>query len=90
MAWAGAGGLPLGRGQPPLKLLNVVLVDTGTITSWVVIFILPINSALNPILYTITTASFQERVKGCLQTKQLELHVSHKSSTLVTLQANST
>lgn len=55
-----------------------------------VIFILPINSALNPILYTITTASFQERVKGCLQTKQLELHVSHKSSTLVTLQANST
>uniref|UniRef100_A0A8C0BX50 G-protein coupled receptors family 1 profile domain-containing protein n=1 Tax=Buteo japonicus TaxID=224669 RepID=A0A8C0BX50_9AVES len=74
-----------------LKLLSLLQVEIpGTITSWVVIFILPINSALNPILYTITTASFQEQVKGCLQTKQLELHVSHKSSTLVTLQANST
>lgn len=54
-----------------------------------VIFILPINSALNPILYTITTASFQEKVKGCLRTKQLELHVSRKSFTLVTPQASS-
>uniref|UniRef100_A0A663EX82 G-protein coupled receptors family 1 profile domain-containing protein n=1 Tax=Aquila chrysaetos chrysaetos TaxID=223781 RepID=A0A663EX82_AQUCH len=74
-----------------LKLLSLLQVEIpGTITSWVVIFILPINSALNPILYTITTASFQEQVKGCLQTKQLELHVSRKSFTLVTLQANST
>ncbi|XP_077466264.1 relaxin receptor 1 isoform X3 [Stigmatopora argus] len=32
----------------------------GTITSWVVIFILPINSALNPILYTLTTRPFKE------------------------------
>lgn len=52
-----------------------------------VIFVLPINSALNPILYTITTASFQEKVKGWLQTKQPELHEAPKSSTLVTLQA---
>ncbi|GAB0194800.1 relaxin receptor 1-like [Grus japonensis] len=73
-----------------LKLLSLLRVEIpGTITSWVVIFILPINSALNPILYTITTASFQEKVKGCLQTKRLELHESHKSFTLVTLQASS-
>ncbi|XP_009953501.1 PREDICTED: relaxin receptor 1-like, partial [Leptosomus discolor] len=73
-----------------LKLLSLLQVEIpGTITSWVVIFILPINSALNPILYTITTASFQEKVKGCLQTKQLELHKSRKSFTLVTLQASS-
>ncbi|XP_008499449.2 relaxin receptor 1 isoform X1 [Calypte anna] len=74
-----------------LKLLSLLQVEIpGTITSWVVIFILPINSALNPILYTITTTSFQEKVKGCLRGKQLELHQSHPSFTLVTLQASST
>lgn len=31
-------------------------------TSWVVIFILPINSALNPILYTLTTRPFKETI----------------------------
>ncbi|KFV47826.1 Relaxin receptor 1, partial [Tyto alba] len=46
-----------------LKLLSLLQLEIpGTVTSWVVIFILPINSALNPILYTITTASFQEKV----------------------------
>ncbi|XP_058268796.1 relaxin receptor 2a isoform X2 [Hemibagrus wyckioides] len=35
----------------------------GTINSWVVIFILPINSALNPILYTLTTSFFREQVE---------------------------
>lgn len=34
----------------------------GTICSWVVIFILPINSALNPILYTLTTRPFKETI----------------------------
>ncbi|KFO88092.1 Relaxin receptor 1, partial [Buceros rhinoceros silvestris] len=46
-----------------LKLLSLLQVEIpGTVTSWVVIFILPINSALNPLLYTITTTSFQERL----------------------------
>ncbi|XP_042681073.1 relaxin receptor 1-like isoform X2 [Centrocercus urophasianus] len=46
-----------------LKLLSLLQVEIpGTVTSWVVIFILPINSALNPILYTITTAPFQEKL----------------------------
>ncbi|NXT27157.1 RXFP1 protein, partial [Syrrhaptes paradoxus] len=57
-----------------LKLLSLLQVEiSGTVTSWVVIFILPINSALNPILYTITTTTFQEKAKGCLQTRRLEL-----------------
>ncbi|XP_043913033.1 relaxin receptor 1-like [Protopterus annectens] len=43
----------------------------GTIISWVVIFILPINSALNPILYTMTTTSFREHFKQCLEKKNL-------------------
>ncbi|KAI5099836.1 relaxin/insulin-like family peptide receptor 2a, partial [Silurus meridionalis] len=37
--------------------------EDGTINSWVVIFILPINSALNPILYTLTTSFFREQVE---------------------------
>ncbi|XP_023082279.1 relaxin receptor 1 isoform X9 [Piliocolobus tephrosceles] len=44
-----------------LKFLSLLQVEIpGTITSWVVIFILPINSALNPILYTLTTRPFKE------------------------------
>lgn len=43
------------------------LSPPGTIILWVVIFILPINSALNPILYTITTSAFQQRLKQCLK-----------------------
>uniref|UniRef100_A0A6Q2YV62 G-protein coupled receptors family 1 profile domain-containing protein n=1 Tax=Esox lucius TaxID=8010 RepID=A0A6Q2YV62_ESOLU len=44
-----------------LKILSLLHVEIpGTISSWVVIFILPINSALNPILYTLTTRPFKE------------------------------
>ncbi|XP_013378313.1 PREDICTED: relaxin receptor 1 isoform X2 [Chinchilla lanigera] len=46
-----------------LKFLSLLQVEIpGTITSWVVIFILPINSALNPILYTLTTRPFKETI----------------------------
>ncbi|XP_040608552.1 relaxin receptor 1 isoform X1 [Mesocricetus auratus] len=43
-----------------LSLLQVEIPDT--ISSWVVIFILPINSALNPIIYTLTTRPFKEMI----------------------------
>nr|XP_024650763.1 relaxin receptor 1 isoform X6 [Macaca nemestrina] len=46
-----------------VKFLSLLQVEIpGTITSWVVIFILPINSALNPILYTLTTRPFKEMI----------------------------
>uniref|UniRef100_A0A3B4T6G5 Relaxin family peptide receptor 1 n=1 Tax=Seriola dumerili TaxID=41447 RepID=A0A3B4T6G5_SERDU len=46
-----------------LKSLSLLQVEIpGTISSWVVIFILPINSALNPILYTLTTRPFKETI----------------------------
>ncbi|KAG8523404.1 Relaxin receptor 1, partial [Galemys pyrenaicus] len=46
-----------------LKFLSLLQVEIpGTITSWVVIFILPINSALNPIIYTLTTRPFKEMI----------------------------
>ncbi|KAM6985922.1 relaxin receptor 2a [Aplochiton taeniatus] len=47
-----------------VKVLSLLEVEIpGTISSWVVIFILPINSALNPILYTLTTSFFREQVE---------------------------
>ncbi|KAM9846710.1 relaxin receptor 2a [Aulostomus maculatus] len=47
-----------------VKILSLLEVEIpGTISSWVVIFILPINSALNPILYTLTTSFFREQVE---------------------------
>ncbi|XP_035506091.2 relaxin receptor 1 isoform X1 [Scophthalmus maximus] len=46
-----------------LKILSLLQVEIpGTISSWVVVFILPINSALNPILYTLTTRPFKETI----------------------------
>ncbi|KAG5853015.1 hypothetical protein ANANG_G00068640 [Anguilla anguilla] len=57
-----------------LKILSLLQVEiTGTIILWVVIFILPINSALNPIMYTMTTTYFRERLKLCLQMKWQQL-----------------
>lgn len=47
--------------------LTVPSSAIGIVTSWLVVFILPINSALNPVLYTITTTMFQEKLKQCLQ-----------------------
>ncbi|KAG8584930.1 hypothetical protein GDO81_004828 [Engystomops pustulosus] len=50
-----------------LKILSLFRVEIpGTVTSWIVIFILPINSALNPILYTLTTSFFKEKLKQLL------------------------
>ncbi|KAL4608547.1 relaxin receptor 2 isoform X1 [Arapaima gigas] len=50
-----------------VKILSLLGVEIpGTITSWVVIFVLPINSALNPILYTLTTSFFREQVEMLL------------------------
>ncbi|KAG9263698.1 relaxin receptor 2-like [Astyanax mexicanus] len=47
-----------------VKILSLLEVEIpGTINSWVVIFVLPINSALNPILYTLTTSFFREQVE---------------------------
>ncbi|XP_053130061.1 relaxin receptor 1-like [Hemicordylus capensis] len=55
----------------------------GSVTSWLVIFILPINSALNPILYTITTTSFREKLKQCLETNRTSLQETQGKSFLL-------
>ncbi|KAG7484252.1 hypothetical protein MATL_G00047510 [Megalops atlanticus] len=69
-----------------LKILSLLQVEiTGTIILWVVIFILPINSALNPILYTITTNSFQERIKLCLQMKWQQVGLKETPRSISTI-----
>lgn len=59
----------------------------GTINSWVVIFILPINSALNPILYTLTTSFFREQVELllCRWQRSSSLMKDRKSLTSTTI-----
>uniref|UniRef100_A0ABI7YMU9 G-protein coupled receptors family 1 profile domain-containing protein n=1 Tax=Felis catus TaxID=9685 RepID=A0ABI7YMU9_FELCA len=50
-----------------IKILSLFRVEIpGTITSWIVIFFLPVNSALNPILYTLTTSFFKDKLKQLL------------------------
>ncbi|XP_004421020.1 PREDICTED: relaxin receptor 1 isoform X1 [Ceratotherium simum simum] len=67
-----------------LKFLSLLQVEIpGTITSWVVIFILPINSALNPILYTLTTRPFKEMIHqfwyNCRQRRSIDSKESQKT-----------
>ncbi|KAM9192635.1 LOW QUALITY PROTEIN: relaxin receptor 2 [Dugong dugon] len=51
-----------------IKILSLLLVGIpGTITSWIVIFFLPVNSALNPILYALTTNFFKDKLKQLLR-----------------------
>ncbi|TRY65998.1 hypothetical protein DNTS_003778 [Danionella cerebrum] len=67
-----------------VKILSLLEVEIpGTVTSWVVIFILPINSALNPILYTLTTSFFREQVEilWCHWHRQPRLKQDRKSLT---------
>ncbi|XP_034034117.1 relaxin receptor 2a [Thalassophryne amazonica] len=71
-----------------VKILSLMEVEIpGTISSWVVIFILPINSALNPILYTLTTSFFREQVEGflCRWQRKRTLKKDHKSLTSSTV-----
>uniref|UniRef100_A0A3Q3J6N5 G-protein coupled receptors family 1 profile domain-containing protein n=1 Tax=Monopterus albus TaxID=43700 RepID=A0A3Q3J6N5_MONAL len=64
-----------------VKILSLLEVEIPTISSWVVIFILPINSALNPILYTLTTSFFREQVELllCRWQKRHIVKKDHKS-----------
>ena len=52
--------------------MSVYLHYTGvqipsTMYAWLAVFVLPVNSALNPILYTMTTKLFKQQVSHCYQ-----------------------
>ncbi|KAG7267507.1 hypothetical protein CRUP_003406 [Coryphaenoides rupestris] len=71
-----------------VKTLSLLEVEIpGTISSWVVVFILPINSALNPILYTLTTNFFREQVELllCRWQRRTTLKKDRKSLTSSTI-----
>ncbi|KAL9955436.1 hypothetical protein ACROYT_G036764 [Oculina patagonica] len=38
-----------------------------TVYAWVAVFVLPLNSALNPILYTISTTNFRRKLRGSVR-----------------------
>lgn len=44
----------------------------GSLYAWVVVFVLPVNSALNPLLYTFTTPKYCKIIKGlsCVSVKK--------------------
>lgn len=52
------------------SILSISYFFLDTVTSWIVIFVLPINSALNPILYTLTTTFFKEKLKQSLGSRR--------------------
>lgn len=52
------------------SILSISYFFLDTLTSWIVIFVLPINSALNPILYTLTTSFFKEKLKQSLGSRR--------------------
>ena len=48
---------------------------SGEVYAWVVVFILPVNSAINPILYTLSTINLLQ-VQLVYNIHSLELYVS--------------
>ncbi|XP_016069324.1 PREDICTED: relaxin receptor 2 [Miniopterus natalensis] len=71
-----------------IKILSLFRVEIpGTITSWVVIFFLPVNSALNPVLYTLTTSLFKGKLKQRLhrprRTSIFQTKKNHLSTSIV-------
>ena len=41
-------------------IFHLSFLIVATLYGWIIVFVLPINSALNPILYTISTTSFSQ------------------------------
>ncbi|ESO12464.1 hypothetical protein HELRODRAFT_62159 [Helobdella robusta] len=50
----------------PITLIKIMALNSITISdsfyAWLTIFVVPINSALNPIIYSVTTASFKQKI----------------------------
>ncbi|CAO2630711.1 Relaxin receptor 2 [Lemmus lemmus] len=68
-----------------VKTLSLLQVEIpGTITSWIVVFFLPVNSALNPILYTLTTSFFKDKLKQLLHKRRRKSVFKVKKKSLST------
>ncbi|XP_046589570.1 relaxin receptor 2 [Neodiprion lecontei] len=56
-----------------LVALTGLHVDEG-FYAWLAVLVLPINSALNPVLYTLTTSMFKQQVSGVLATVRARVY----------------
>ena len=55
----------------PIIIIGIVsllgMEASPTVYAWIAVFVLPLNSALNPILYTISTANFRRKLRGSVR-----------------------
>ncbi|KAK2584560.1 hypothetical protein KPH14_006929 [Odynerus spinipes] len=64
-----------------LKILAMMKYPVpAELHAWVVVFILPVNSAVNPLLYTFTTPKFRERLLYLKCLNKIRNYVSRKHS----------
>lgn len=72
-----------------ILLLFIGIPIPETIYAWLAVFILPINSALNPVLYTLTTTIFRKQIRkllnSCLNKKNIEHHPQSASESAFSL-----
>ncbi|XP_048507412.1 relaxin receptor 2 isoform X3 [Athalia rosae] len=59
-----------------LVALTGLHVDEG-LYAWLAVLVLPINSALNPVLYTLTTSMFKRQVSGVLAAVRARVYSEH-------------
>ncbi|XP_043491943.1 relaxin receptor 1-like [Polistes fuscatus] len=68
----------------PIIILNILAMMKypvpAELHAWVVVFVLPVNSAVNPLLYTFTTPKFRERLICFKFLSKIRNYVSRKHS----------
>lgn len=53
--------LGVGRGDIPSRKQKIIPLLFSQVYAWVAVFVLPLNAAVNPILYTLSTAPVRKR-----------------------------
>lgn len=54
-----------------LKLLAFYDIEvSGDVSAWLIIFVLPLNSAINPLLFTYTTPKYRDQIFAALTVKR--------------------
>ena len=57
-----------------LKLLAFYKIEiSGDVTAWLIIFVLPLNSAVNPLLFTYTTPKYRDQIFAAFTIKRESL-----------------
>lgn len=82
-----------------LKFLAFYNIEvSGDVTAWLIIFVLPLNSAVNPLLFTYTTPKYRDQIFAAFTIKRQSLkkqevnsnqNTAEDSQTKVSLLSNS-